>query len=123
MSGQPVGRVKGFNFEQVFTRQGDIPNVEFSRFLQQLVQVANFQGRLIPPTAQTVGASPYVYTNRTGNDQSVIVQGGTVSKIEYSRNGGAFIDVGTVAGMFQLSPLDSLRVTYTVVPTITVVVR
>lgn len=123
MSTQPQQRVKGFNYEQAFTRKGDVPTVEFSRFLQGLIQVINFQGRLTPPTAQTVGASPYTYTNTTGNDQSEIVQGGTVTKIEYSRNGGAFIDVGTVAGMFTLSPLDSLRVTYTVVPTITVVVR
>lgn len=120
---QPQGRIKGFNFEQQFTRKGDIPTVEFSRFLQQIVQILNFQARLVPPTTQTVGASPYVYTNNSINDQSEIVQGGTVSKIEFSRNGGAFIDTGVIAGMFSLSPLDSLRVTYAVTPNITVVVR
>lgn len=123
MSVQPTGRIKGYNYEQPFTRKGDIPSIEFSRFLQQLVQVINFQGRLADPMSQTVSASPYVYTNNTGNDQTEIVQGGTVTLIEYSRNGGSFINVGTTAGMFALSPLDSLRVTYTVAPTITVVVR
>jgi len=123
MSTQPQQRIKGFNFEQTFTRKGDIPTVEFSRYLQQINQILNFQGRLTTPTAQTVGASPYVYTNNSVNDQSVIVQGGTVSKIEFSRNGGSFIDTGATSGMFALSPLDSLRITYTVVPNVTVVVR
>jgi len=123
MSTQPQGRVKGFNFDQVFTRKGDVPTVEFSRFLLQITQVLNFQQRLVAPSAQTVTASPYTYTNNTVNDQSEIVQGGTVSKIEFSRNGGSFIDIGVTAGMFALSPLDSLRVTYAVAPTITVVVR
>ena len=120
---QPQDRIKGYNYEQPITRKGDPAAVEFSRFLQQIVQILNFGARLAMPTNPTVTASPYVYTNNTGNDQSEIVQGGTVSKIEYSRNGGAYIDVGSIAGMFQLSPLDSLRVTYTVSPTITVVVR
>jgi|ERR1041385_7965592 hypothetical protein len=123
MSTQPKQRIKGFNYEQPFTRKGDTPTVEFSRFLQQIVALLNFQGRLALPTGATVGASPYTITNATANDQSVIVKGGTVSKVEFTRDGTTFIDVGTVAGMFALSPLDSLRVTYTVVPTITVIVR
>ncbi len=123
MSNQPQGRIKGFNFDQAFTRKGDIPTVEYSRFLQQIVQILNFQQRLVAPVAPTVTASPFVYTNNTVNDQSEIVSGGTVSLIEFSRNGGAYTNVGTTAGMFALSPLDSLRVTYTVAPTITVVVR
>ena len=123
MSNQPPDRIKGFNYEQPFTRKGDIPTVEFSRFLQQILQVLNFGGRLAAPTTPTVTASPYTYTNNTPNDQSVIVKGGAVTKIEFMRNGGTPIDVGSISGMFQLSPLDSLRVTYTVSPTITVVVR
>lgn len=123
MSNQPKERIRGYNYEQPFSRNGDIPSIEFSRFLQQIVALLNFQGRLAAPIVQSVGISPYVLTNATANDESVIVQGGTVSKVEYSRNGGGYIDVGTVAGMYQLSPLDSLRVTYTVVPNITVVVR
>lgn len=120
---QPQERIKGFNFEQPFTRKGDIPTVEFSRFSQQIIQILNFGARLAPPVTQTVSASPYIYTNNSGNDQSEIVSGGAVSLIEYSRNGGAYIPVGAIGGMFALSPLDSLRVTYTVIPTITVVVR
>lgn len=122
MSNQPPARIKGFNFEQSITRGGEIPTVEFSRFLQQILQILNFGGRLANTTTPTVSASPYTYANNTGNEQSVVVAGGTVSKIEFIRNGVA-TDVGVVAGMFQLSPLDSLRVTYTVAPTVTVVVR
>lgn len=123
MTAQPQSRIRGFNFDQPFTRKGEIATVEYSRFLQQIVQILNFQQRLVPPTFQTLSGSPYTYTNNTVNDQSEIVQGGTVSKIEFSRNGGTFIDTGVTAGMFSLSPLDSLRVTYTVAPTINVVVR
>lgn len=119
----PSQRLDPFDLTRQLTIKGDASSLEFFRFLRQLTQIVNFGGRLGPPAAQTVTASPYVYINNTANDQSEIVQGGTVSKIEYSRNGGSFIDVGTVAGMFALSPLDSLRVTYTVVPTITVIVR
>lgn len=119
----PVQRLDRFNLDQKLTSGGDSSSLDFMRYLRQLGQIVNFQGRLIQPTAQTVSASPYIYTNNTGNDQSEIVKGGTVSKIEYSRNGGTFIDVGTTAGMFSLSPLDSLRVTYTVVPAINVIVR
>src|ERR1700744_5860043 len=114
----PLQRLDKFDLDQKLTKGGDSSSLDFMRYLRQLGQIINFQGRLIAPAAQTVTASPYVVTNNTGNDQSVIVNGGTVSKIEYSRNGGAYITVGTVAGMFQLSPLDSLRVTYTVAPTI-----
>lgn len=119
----PLQRLDKFDLEQKLTNKGDSSSLDFMRFLRQLGQIVNFQGRLAVPTAQTVTASPFVYTNNSGNDQSEIVSGGTVSLIEYSRNGGTYIPVGAIGGMFALSPLDSLRVTYTVIPTITVVVR
>lgn len=119
----PAQRLRPLNYDQPLTKKGDPQSVDFGRFLLQLCQIVNFQQRLIAPSSQTVTASPYTYTNNTANDQSVIVQGGTVSLIQYIRNGGTPINVGTTAGMFSLSPLDSLRVTYTVAPTITVVVR
>lgn len=76
----------------------------------------------LPPaavTAVTLGASPYEYTApRAG---SVIVNGGTVSLIEFSRDGTNYYNVGQVAGMFRLNATDRLRITYTVVPTVTFV--
>ncbi len=69
--------------------------------------------------AVTVGASPYAYT--AGVKGNVIVSGGTVSAIAFSRDGVTFYTTGQTAGMFALNARDSLRITYTVLPTVTFV--
>jgi hypothetical protein len=66
-----------------------------------------------------VGPSPFIYTALKRG--SMIVNGGTVSLIEFSRDGVTFFDVGATAGMFALNASDQLRVTYTVPPTMTFV--
>ncbi|MNC23636.1 hypothetical protein D3C75_716660 [compost metagenome] len=63
-----------------------------------------------------VGATPFTYANTTWNEITVIVAGGTVTAIEYLRPGG-FQNVGATDGMFTLSPGDSLKVSYTGLPT------
>lgn len=78
--------------------------------------------RGLPPAAEvavTPGASPYTYSAAVRG--SVIVSGGTVSAIAFSRDGVTFYNVGQVAGMFLLNAADQLRITYTVVPTVTFV--
>jgi hypothetical protein len=72
-----------------------------------------------PAMGLTVGASPYTYSPTVKG--SVIVSGGTVSQIRFSRDGTTFYTVGATAGMFTLSAADRLEVTYTVVPTLTFV--
>lgn len=67
----------------------------------------------------TPGASPYIYSATKRG--SMIVEGGTVSAVEFSRDGVTFYDVGAVAGMFPINASDQLRVTYAVVPTMTFV--
>lgn len=67
----------------------------------------------------TVGASPFVYSADVRG--SVIVNGGTVSAIAFSRDGTTFYTTGQTAGMFTLNAGDQLRVTYTVLPTLTFV--
>jgi hypothetical protein len=67
----------------------------------------------------TVGASPFTYSAPVKG--SVIVSGGTVSLIEFSRNGTTFYTTGQTAGMFTLNASDRLRVTWAVLPTITFV--
>jgi hypothetical protein len=65
----------------------------------------------------TVGSSPYVYSAvRRG---VMIVDGGTVTLVEFSRDGTNWFDSGTVAGMFHLSAADRLRVTHAGAPTMT----
>jgi hypothetical protein len=76
----------------------------------------------LPPAAEmavTPGASPYTYSAAVRG--SLIVSGGTVSLIEFSRDGITFYSVGQVAGMFLLCATDRLRITYTVLPTVTFV--
>jgi predicted Rossmann-fold nucleotide-binding protein len=72
----------------------------------------------LPPQSVTSGASPYTYTAaRAGY---VYVSGGTVSLMEFGRN-GTFILCGVIAGMVPVAPGDRVRVTYVVAPTMTFV--
>lgn len=69
-----------------------------------------------PQVAITVGASPFTYT--APNPGRVVIQGGTVSLIELGRN-GAFVTTGIIVGVIPVSRDDQIRVTYTVLPTLT----
>lgn len=70
------------------------------------------------PEAITVGASPYAYA--PGFDGFATVSGGTVSSITISRDAGVTnVATGVVAGIFPLSLMDTLTITYTVAPTLT----
>lgn len=70
-------------------------------------------------TGVTLTGSPFTYNApRRG---SLIVSGGTVSLIRFSRDGSTFYNTGATAGMFALSAADRLEVTYTVAPTLTFV--
>jgi hypothetical protein len=78
-------------------------------------------------SAIVVGASPFVYANNSTDadgdiDQvSVLVIGGTVTLIEYSRDGNTYYPVGMLAGMVLLDPNDMLRVSYMVAPTMVLI--
>ena len=80
-------------------------------------------GWALLPRAAVVGASPFLIQNTTDRDVDIIVTGGTVSAIDFSRDNATFYAVGQAAGMFRLSPFDYLRVTYSVAPTMTLVPR
>lgn len=67
-------------------------------------------------TALTVTASPYTYTNTSGNDQTIIVSGGTVSQIVLTRFAGD--PVGITSGQFLLKPNDAISVTYSSAPSV-----
>lgn len=95
--------------------QGHVTDSSWYRFWAGL-----FTG--LPPANEvsvTLDASPAIYSaTRKG---SVIVSGGTVSLIEFSRNGTDYYDVGAAAGMFTVNASDVLRVTYTGIPDVTFV--
>jgi hypothetical protein len=63
----------------------------------------------------TVGASPFTYTNTTGNDVIVVAFGGTVSAFTFANQGGSTaIPFG---GSYVVPSGASLSVTYSVAPT------
>jgi hypothetical protein len=78
--------------------------------------------RGLPPENEspvTLDPSPATYSApRKG---SVIVSGGTVTLIEFTRNGTDYYDVGATSGMFAVNASDVLRITYAVVPDVTFV--
>lgn len=71
------------------------------------------------PLPIVVGASPFTYSPQIKG--SVIVNGGTVSAVSFSRDGITNYPTGQTAGMFTLNAADRLIVTYTVVPTMTLI--
>jgi lysophospholipase L1-like esterase len=71
------------------------------------------------PTQPTIAASPATYTNTTGAPLMLYVAGGTVSAITLARQGTA-LTTGFTSGAFQLAQGDSVTITYTVAPTLTV---
>jgi hypothetical protein len=73
----------------------------------------------LPPVGVTVGASPWIYQATQGYREHVIVSGGTVSLIEFSRDGATWLGLGETAGMFVVDPGDQLRITHTAAPTVT----
>ena len=77
----------------------------------------------VAPSNIIVTASPMTYQNTTGYEADVILSGGTISSIEFTRNNITFYTVGFIEGVLRLSPSDRVRVTYTVAPTMTLVPR
>ena len=77
----------------------------------------------VAPNTLTVGASPYTYINNTGAPVDVMISGGGISKVQFTRNGTSFYSTGSFYGMFTLSPWDAIKVTYVAAPTMVVVPR
>jgi hypothetical protein len=69
-----------------------------------------------PETNITATDSPMTYTAVIRGQ--VHVSGGTVSVIEFSRDGTNWYDTGITAGFVQMDRGDRLRVTYSMAPTI-----
>ena len=81
-------------------------------------------GQLLPfaapvagiPVGIAVGASPFTYTATKAG--AVIVNGGTLSLIQFGR-GGALYTLGVLAGVAPVWAGDTVVVTYVVAPTMT----
>lgn len=75
------------------------------------------QGLPQAEAALTLTASPFVYQALIRGQ--LLVAGGTVTVIEFSRNHTTFYTLGTITGFVQMDAGDQVRVTYAVAPTLT----
>jgi hypothetical protein len=107
-----------------------VPTVEDLKLIRQLVETAPpypeptpDNSYLIQPSAITVGASPFTYTNSNLYTVDIIVEGGGVSLLEFSRDGSTWYSTGSFYGMFALSKGDRLRATYASAPNMTLIPR
>jgi len=107
-----------------FVFPGDVVEAAPQFFAMDLAQKSSVSALLLldglsqpaPVDAITVGASPYVYVPSVAG--ACIVSGGTVSAIAISRDDGTtWLGTGLTSGVFPLERTDSIRVTYTVLPT------
>lgn len=69
-------------------------------------------------TVATLNGSPALIKNILPTRIMVLVSLGTVSLIEFCRDGVTFDAVGLIAGQFFLNSGDWLRITYIVAPTV-----
>lgn len=79
------------------------------------------KGKPVNPTVPTIGRSPYVLQNTNAYPLDVLIAKGSVSLIEFSRNGTTWYDTGLVSGIVRLAAGDRVRITYTSAPKITLV--
>lgn len=72
---------------------------------------------------QTVGASPFTYTNSGDYSLDALVTSGTVSLIEFIRSGIVVPVAAATNQTVTLNPGDAVRVTYSVLPILRVIPR
>lgn len=117
------------NIPRVGQRLGEVVNegnglvAKMGLWLQQTLKLL---GRNPSNTiaVQVVGASPYLYTNSGDFDMTAVVTGGTVSAVAFTRDGTNFYTVATATNAsLTLNPGDAVRITYTVLPTLTLIPR
>jgi hypothetical protein len=75
----------------------------------------------LSPSNIPVGASPFTYQNPITGPANVLISGGTVTSISYSRDGSTFFLVGLLAGQVHLSTGDFVRIVYVLAPTMTLI--
>lgn len=73
------------------------------------------QPRQLHPTS-----SPLVYHNVDLVTEDWLVHGGEVDRVEYSRNGAVWLDTGMTGGALRLAPGDSVRITFSKPPEVTI---
>lgn len=114
--------LSGMNSDVQITSPANKDILQYDSALGYWKNVAGSSSATLP-SAITVTASPFTYQNTTAYPVDVIVSGGGVSALAFTRDNVTFYDTGSYYGMFTLSPNDRLRVTYTAAPTMTLIPR
>lgn len=68
----------------------------------------------------SVTGSPFVYQNTRAHREEVVISGGTLAQVEFSRDGASFDVLGATPNHCILNPYDRIRVNYLLAPTIAV---
>ena len=74
------------------------------------------------PFQPAVGASPFYYTNKSDTEVDVVFNGGTITIVDFSRDGSNFYSVQPRA-MVRLSPYDSVQISYSSLPDLIIIPR
>lgn len=98
----------------------DLPDIYRALLLAQDGLLQDPQPRAQPAQSVAIGASPFSYT--AAFDGTMFVTGGTVSAISLTRQGTS-VATGITTGLFPLSRLDILQVTYSGLPVMTFLPR
>ena len=85
------------------------------------VNLGKVVGHTNAVTAITVTASPFTYQNAAVYQEDILITGGTVSLVEFTRDNATWY--ARTGDTVSLSPSDRVRVTYTVAPTMTKIPR
>lgn len=75
------------------------------------------------PSNIVVPTSGVAYQNTQTYTVDLLVSGGTVTAITFSRDNVTYYSTGVVSGTIRLSPGDYVKFTYSVVPTVIAVPR
>lgn len=119
MKSQGVPRI-GQKIGDVVSEGGGLV-AKMSLWLQQYLQGLG-RNPTTAITEPTLSASPWTWENKTDFDQDLIVSGGTVSDVDFSRDSISFYALPN-SGVVRLNPGDAVRVTYSAAPSITVIPR
>jgi len=85
------------------------------------VNMGKVTGYLTAVSNLAVGASPFTYQNAAVYQEDILITGGTVSLVEFTRDNATWY--ARTGDTVSLSPSDRVRVTYTVAPTMTKIPR
>lgn len=89
-------------------------------WIVEVDEAINGVANAIPSNIALTG-SPFTFTNQTKSAVMLLINGGSVSSIQYTRDDVNFYSIPSAAPL--VFPGDRIRITYSAAPTVTVVPR